>query len=81
LLATSDEAGIVRYLSDADILVTMRLTAEMGHFATRLKLVQVPGAGLDAIERAALPADALLANVFGMSKARARRAIAWPIRP
>jgi lactate dehydrogenase-like 2-hydroxyacid dehydrogenase len=64
-IVTSDEAGIVRYLSDADILVTMRLTAEMGHAATRLKLVQVPGAGLDAIERAALPADALLANVFG----------------
>jgi phosphoglycerate dehydrogenase-like enzyme len=37
----------------------------MGKAAGRLKLVQVPGAGLDRIDRAALPAGAALANAYG----------------
>src|SRR3989442_10390363 len=37
----------------------------MGAVAKRLKLVQVPGAGLDRIDRGALPAGAFLANVYG----------------
>src|SRR5215475_5143920 len=37
----------------------------MGGAAKRLRLVQVPGAGLDRIDRSALPAGALLANVYG----------------
>ena len=37
----------------------------MGAAARRLKLVQVPGAGLDRIDRSALPAGAWLANVYG----------------
>jgi phosphoglycerate dehydrogenase-like enzyme len=47
------------------VLVTMALTGEMGRAATRLKLVQVPGAGLDRIDRSALPDGARLANVYG----------------
>jgi phosphoglycerate dehydrogenase-like enzyme len=61
----ADEAGIVSRLSDVDVLVTMAFTREMGAAAGRLKLVQVPGAGLDRIDRAALPAGAALANCYG----------------
>jgi len=61
----ADEAGIVSQLSDVDVLITLGFTREMGAAAKRLKLVQVPGAGLDRIERAALPAGAWLANVYG----------------
>jgi phosphoglycerate dehydrogenase-like enzyme len=60
-----DEIGTVARLVEIDVLVTMALTAEMGRACSRLKLVQVPGAGLDQIDRSALPATALLANVFG----------------
>jgi phosphoglycerate dehydrogenase-like enzyme len=61
----ADETEIVRLLGDADVLISMALTAEMSRHAKKLKLVQVPGAGLDRIDRAALPAGAALANVFG----------------
>jgi phosphoglycerate dehydrogenase-like enzyme len=61
----ADEAGIVSRLSDVDVLVTMAFTQEMGRAAGRLKLVQVPGAGLDRIDRAAIPAAAWLANAYG----------------
>jgi phosphoglycerate dehydrogenase-like enzyme len=47
------------------VLVTMALTAEMGRAATQLRLVQVPGAGLDRIDRSALPRGARLANAYG----------------
>jgi phosphoglycerate dehydrogenase-like enzyme len=46
----ADEADIIGQLVDVDVLVTMVLTAEMGRAASHLKLVQVPGAGLDRIE-------------------------------
>src|SRR4029077_11772973 len=64
-LIVADEADIVSRLGNVDVLVTMALTAEMGHRAARLKLVQVPGAGLDRIDRSALPAGVALANVYG----------------
>jgi phosphoglycerate dehydrogenase-like enzyme len=60
----ADEAGVVGRLAEVDVLVTLAFTREMGAAATRLKLVQVPGAGLDRIDRAALPAAALLANAY-----------------
>ena len=60
----ADEAGIVAKLADVDALVTMTFTREMAAAARRLKLVQVPGAGLDRIDRAALPGGAALANVY-----------------
>src|SRR2546426_8542749 len=47
-----DEIGIVSRLSDVDVLVTLGFTREMGAAAKRLKLVQVPGAGLDRIDAA-----------------------------
>jgi phosphoglycerate dehydrogenase-like enzyme len=64
-IVVSDEVGIIAQLAEIDVLVTMALTAEMGRASTRLKLVQVPGAGLDRIDRSALPEGAWLANVHG----------------
>jgi phosphoglycerate dehydrogenase-like enzyme len=43
----------------------MAFTPEMGAAGRRLKLVQVPGAGLDRIDRSALPTGTWLANVYG----------------
>ena len=60
-----DERGIVSRLADVDVLVTMAFTPEMAAACRRLKLVQVPGAGLDRIERAAVPAGTHLANAYG----------------
>jgi len=52
-------------MADVDVLVTLVFTREMSAAAKRLKLVQVPGAGLDRIDRSALPAATALANVYG----------------
>ena len=64
-IAVSEEVGVISRLSEADVLVTLTLTKEIGRAATRLKLVQVPGAGLDRIDRSALPNGVALANVYG----------------
>jgi hypothetical protein len=61
----ADEASVVTRLPDVDVLVTMAFTGEMGAAASRLKLVQVPGAGLDRIDRSALSAATSLANAYG----------------
>ena len=61
----ADEAGIVGKLGDVDALITLAFTKEMAAAAGRLKLVQVPGAGLDRIDRAALGASTALANAYG----------------
>lgn len=60
----AEEAGVVCRLPELDVLVTLAFTREMGAAAARLKLVQVPGAGLDRIDRSALPAGTLLANAY-----------------
>ncbi len=64
-VTVTDEDDVLAGLSEMDVLVTMGFTAEMGALARRLKLVQVPGAGLDRIERSAMPPGAWLANVHG----------------
>ncbi|MBO0738647.1 MAG: hypothetical protein J2P48_19095 [Alphaproteobacteria bacterium] len=51
------ETEIIPLLRDVDVLMSMALTAEMGRHAASLKLLQVPGAGLHRIDRAALPHD------------------------
>lgn len=61
----ADEVGIVSRLSEVDVLITLAFTREMGEAARRLKLVQVPGAGIDRIDRSALPAGTWLANAYG----------------
>jgi phosphoglycerate dehydrogenase-like enzyme len=64
-VAIGGEADIVSRLGDVDVLVTMGFTREMGAAGGKLRLVQVPGAGLDRIDRAAIPAGARLANAYG----------------
>ena len=64
-VVVADEAGIVSKLPDIDVLITLAFTREMGAAARRLRLVQVPGAGLDRIDRSAVPAGTRLANVYG----------------
>jgi phosphoglycerate dehydrogenase-like enzyme len=64
-VVVDDEAGIVSRLGDVDVLVTLAFTREMGAASRRLTLVQVPGAGLDRIDRSALPAGTWLANAYG----------------
>ena len=61
----ADDAGIAARLADVDVLVTLAFTREMGAAAAHVKLVQVPGAGLNQIDRGALPAGAWLANAHG----------------
>jgi phosphoglycerate dehydrogenase-like enzyme len=64
-ITLADEAGIMGKLATVDVLVSLAFTREMGAAAGPLKLVQVPGAGLDRIDRTALPAGAWLANAYG----------------
>src|SRR5688572_6374351 len=52
-------------LKDVDVLVTLVFTAAMAAEAGRLRLIQVPGAGLDRIERPAIRPGVSLANVHG----------------
>jgi phosphoglycerate dehydrogenase-like enzyme len=61
----AEPAGMNSRLAEVDVLVTMVLSHEMARVSSRLKLVQVPGAGLDRIERSALPRGVWLANVYG----------------
>jgi phosphoglycerate dehydrogenase-like enzyme len=61
----ADEVEIVARLPGVDVLVTMAFTAERGAAGRRLKLVHVPGAGLDRIDRSALPTGTWLANAYG----------------
>src|SRR5947209_1103901 len=58
----ADETQVVAELEQVDVLVTMAFTRAMGAAAQRLKLVQVPGAGLERIDRSALPPGAGLAG-------------------
>jgi phosphoglycerate dehydrogenase-like enzyme len=61
----TDEADAVAVMPDVDVVVTLVFTEAMGGAARRLRLVQVPGAGVDRIVRTALPDAASLANVYG----------------
>jgi phosphoglycerate dehydrogenase-like enzyme len=61
----ADEAGVVDHLADTDVLVSMGFSARMAEAAPRLRLVQVPGAGLDRIDRSALRPAVHLANAYG----------------
>jgi len=64
-IIVGDEATVAPQLADIDVLVALAFTADMAKTARRLKLVQVPGAGLDRIDMAALPQETKLANVYG----------------
>lgn len=60
-----DEASTMAELFDADVLVSMGFTQEMAVAGPRLRLVQVPGAGLDRIDHHALGPNVQLANAYG----------------
>jgi phosphoglycerate dehydrogenase-like enzyme len=60
-----DEAAILPKLADADVLVSMGFTPPMAEAAPRLSLVQVPGAGLDRIDRSVMRPGLRLANAYG----------------
>ncbi len=64
-VVVGDDAGIVPQLADVDVLVSMGFSQAMAKAAPQLRLVQVPGAGLDRIDRTALRAETRLANVYG----------------
>jgi phosphoglycerate dehydrogenase-like enzyme len=56
---------MIAELADTDVLVSMGFTKGMAEAGPNLQLVQVPGAGLDRIDRAALRSGVYLANTFG----------------
>lgn len=60
-----DEPDILAELADAEVIVSMAVSRTMAEAASRLRLVQVPGAGLDRIDRGALRASVLVANTYG----------------
>jgi len=60
-----DEAAILPKLADADVLVSMGFTPPMAEAAPQLSLVQVPGAGLDRIDRSVMRPGLRLANAYG----------------
>jgi phosphoglycerate dehydrogenase-like enzyme len=60
-----DEVRIIPRLAETDVLVSMGFTKEMAEAGRRLRLIQVPGAGLDRIDRSALRAGMHLANAYG----------------
>jgi phosphoglycerate dehydrogenase-like enzyme len=62
---SGDEEHIVQHLADADVLVSMGFSRAMAEAGPRLRLVQVPGAGLDRIDRGALRPGMHLANAYG----------------
>src|SRR5690242_4303634 len=64
-LISGDDVGIIPQLADTNVLVTLAFSRQMAEAAPALKLVQVPGAGLDRIDRAALGPQTRLANAFG----------------
>ena len=74
-IVVGDESEIVAHLADMDVLVTLAFTRAMGVAARRLRLIQVPGAGLDRIDRGAIPAGVSLANAYGHEVAIAEHAM------
>lgn len=64
-IVTGDEAAILHQLGDANVLVSMTFTKEMAIAGPNLRLVQVPGAGLDRIEQSQIRRGLALANAYG----------------
>ena len=61
----ADEKSASDVLLDVEVLVTIAFSREMGAAAPRLRLIQVPGAGLDRIDRSAIPPGVALAKADG----------------
>lgn len=69
------EAEMMAHLADADVLVSLGFTAAMAEAAPLLRLIQVPGAGIDRVDRAALRPGVHLANAYGHETGIAEHAI------
>ena len=54
-ITLTDEKKVVSLMPWLDVLITLVFTEAMGEAGTRLKLIQVPGAGLDRIVQSAVP--------------------------
>src|SRR5262245_23427889 len=65
LIVAANANDILSRLADVDVLVSLEFSARMAEAAPRLSLLQVPGAGLDRIDRAALRPGTRLANAYG----------------
>ncbi len=65
IITEPEEAAVKPLLADLDVLVSMGFTQAMATEARQLRLLQVPGAGLDRVDRSVLPSTAHLANVYG----------------
>jgi hypothetical protein len=70
-IVTGDEAAILHQLGD--VLVSMGFTKEMAIAGPNLRLVRVPGAGLDRIERSQIRLELALANAYGHEAGIAER--------
>jgi phosphoglycerate dehydrogenase-like enzyme len=64
-IVTGDEGEILTSLADADALVSMGYTRAMADAGGSLRLIQVPGAGLDRIDRSSIRPGMYLANAYG----------------
>lgn len=64
VLARRPEASVLARLPEADVLVASRVTEEMAAAASRLRLLQVPGAGLDKVAFDALAPGVTVCNTF-----------------
>lgn len=64
VLAGRPEDEIVACLPNADVLVASRVTPDMAAAATRLRLLHVPGAGLDRVPFDLLPPQVTVCNTF-----------------
>lgn len=75
VIADDDDARILPRLADVDVIVGMTFSRATAEAAPRLRLVQVPGAGLDRIDRSALRPATRLANAYGHDAGIAEYAI------
>ena len=60
----TDRAAVRGALRDADALISVSFEPDMTDAAGKLRLLAVPGAGVDAVQRSALPARCAVTNVF-----------------
>lgn len=75
LAPTMLDADVAPLLAEADVLVSGRFTPGMAAGATRLRLIQTPGAGYNQIDFEAVPAGTAVCNVYGHERAIAEYAM------
>lgn len=63
--ASQRDEDVVPLIADADVLIAGRFSAGMAAAATKLRLIQTPGAGTNAIELDAVPGRTTVCNVYG----------------